>query len=762
MKLKRTSSVATDLESKLRAAEMLGKGASVGGSRPLTGTSIATVPTVTGTSSASTISTTAGSTGIMSSSSAAAGTSTPASSSTTASSSQNITYGIKMPRYQSPGDIETFVNRFEQFCLTHNVDEAKKANLILSALDDTSFTAANRELKEEEKKEYTITKNHLLKRFDLYKESGQRRLLFRQTKREASQNMEEIYTHLLGLAANAFPGENADTIDKNILDQFLLGPGDDKVRLYLIKKSPKTSREALSMAVAYKAALQYNETLKENTLMAAANIEEDNYKRSSRVQFKNKFDDIDRSKDRNRSTSQERYSTRSNESEERGHYRRNSTERNRDSRRNSCDKNSRNEYDSRRNSFDRNSPNDYNFRRNSYERNNGDRYGVRRDTSRERYMNNYRDFDYESRGNRNGQRNNRNLYYNGNSYGRGNGRTHFNGYGNTNDRRQYNTARGNRARQGPFRQARGAYSTNMLEGPQCPMSVMGKFKDVEVPILLDTGSAVTIINEEIWSLVKEKNETLKEVSFAVRSVTKQAVEILGETEIKFSSQLSRRRSTKEFVTTALVARGILHKAIMGLDFMQQYMAQLDVVTLKMSLNTNGMKTVRNLYQSNMSDSVNTMIIEKHLTRVKSKTNCEKDELNGCGISSDAKQQPSLNKSPILEFETRLNLPNASHKFRQVSDRSDIPNKKQVNYIRKYSICEKFRQRRELHHIASICLLDNIMTTETSTTDSTSKSVLTTCDATEEAEASRYKTSNVTPQLSIDDESIITENFNNHE
>ena len=58
---------------------------------------------------------------------------------------------------------------------------------------------------------------------------------------------------------------------------------------------------------------------------------------------------------------------------------------------------------------------------------------------------------------------------------------------------------------------------------------MGKFKDVEVPILLDTGSAVTKINEEIWSLVKEKNETLKEVSFAVRSVTKQAVEILGET-----------------------------------------------------------------------------------------------------------------------------------------------------------------------------------------------------------------------------------------
>ena len=154
--------------------------------------------------------------------------------------------------------------------------------------------------------------------------------------------------------------------------------------------------------------------------------------------------------------------------------------------------------------------------------------------------------------------------------------------------------------------------------------------------------------------------------------------------------------------------------------MQQYKAQLDVVTLKMSLYTNGMKTVYNLYQINMSGSVNTMIIEKHLTRIKSKTNYEKDEINGNGISSDAKQQPSLNQSSILEYETRLNLPNASHKFRKVSDRSDIPNKKQVNYIRKYSKCKKFRQRKELHQIASIYLLDNIMTTESSTSDSTSK------------------------------------------
>ena len=158
-----------------------------------------------------------------------AGTTTPAYDTATNGSSHNINYGLKVPKYKSPGDIETFINRFEQFCSIYNIEEAKKAQLILCALDDASFTVTNRELKEEEKKDYNTTKNHLLKRFGIYQESGQRRLLFRQTKREVSQSFEEFYTHLLSFAAKAFPGESADSIDKNILDQFLIGSRDYKV-----------------------------------------------------------------------------------------------------------------------------------------------------------------------------------------------------------------------------------------------------------------------------------------------------------------------------------------------------------------------------------------------------------------------------------------------------------------------------------------------------------------------------------------------------
>ena len=71
------------------------------------------------------------------------GTITPASTTTHAMSTQNYNYGIKMPRFIFSGDIETFINRLEEFCITQNVDESRKANLILASLDEASFAAEN-------------------------------------------------------------------------------------------------------------------------------------------------------------------------------------------------------------------------------------------------------------------------------------------------------------------------------------------------------------------------------------------------------------------------------------------------------------------------------------------------------------------------------------------------------------------------------------------------------------------------------------------
>ena len=53
------------------------------------------------------------------------------------------------------------------------------------------------------------------------------------------------------MAAKAFPGESSTTVDRMIMDQFICGFGEEKVRMYLIEKAPSTSREALSLTVAY-------------------------------------------------------------------------------------------------------------------------------------------------------------------------------------------------------------------------------------------------------------------------------------------------------------------------------------------------------------------------------------------------------------------------------------------------------------------------------------------------------------------------------
>ena len=110
---------------------------------------------------------------------------------------------------------------------------------------------------------------HLLKRFDIHKELGQRRLLFKQEKREVTQTLDEFYAHLLGLAARAFPDESADTVNRMISDQFIAGCEIDRTRLHLIEKGPHTSRKALALGIAHQAAIKYNESLKDTSAVSA-------------------------------------------------------------------------------------------------------------------------------------------------------------------------------------------------------------------------------------------------------------------------------------------------------------------------------------------------------------------------------------------------------------------------------------------------------------------------------------------------------------
>ena len=65
------------------------------------------------------------------------------------------------------------------------------------------------------------------------------------------------------------------------------------------------------------------------------------------------------------------------------------------------------------------------------------------------------------------------------------------------------------------RKTNGKYTSSAMGDPACPFYVQGMFKKVEIPILIDTGSAVTIIDEKLWSLMKQKDEKLNKAPFAI-------------------------------------------------------------------------------------------------------------------------------------------------------------------------------------------------------------------------------------------------------
>ena len=71
----------------------------------------------------------------------------------------NPTYGVNMLTSKSPGDIEVFIHRFEQYCLRQNVVTKRKTNLLFMALNKTTFTVVKRELTDAERTDYETEKS---------------------------------------------------------------------------------------------------------------------------------------------------------------------------------------------------------------------------------------------------------------------------------------------------------------------------------------------------------------------------------------------------------------------------------------------------------------------------------------------------------------------------------------------------------------------------------------------------------------------------
>ena len=171
----------------------------------------------------------------------------------------NLTFGMKIIQYKTGGDVDTFLERFNIYCSEMSIPPHRQASA-LHSLDESSFRMICRELTEDEKGDNNVVKEQMKKRFSPTHDESQLRLLFHPYKQD-SQDLQTFYTELLVKARKAPPHDITEAIDRFITDQMIAGCLNGKVRLYLIERHPRSSREALDLAVANQAALEYNQNL---------------------------------------------------------------------------------------------------------------------------------------------------------------------------------------------------------------------------------------------------------------------------------------------------------------------------------------------------------------------------------------------------------------------------------------------------------------------------------------------------------------------
>ena len=108
---------------------------------------------------------------------------------------------------------------------------------------------------------------------------------------------------------------------------------------------------------------------------------------------------------------------------------------------------------------------------------------------------------------------------------------------------------------------------------------MGAVNDVQLSLLLDTGAAVTLLREDTWACIATKKpkelklwSTLKLVSAGGAPLT-----------IHGSARVELELEEEKFATEIVVVSPLTTEAILGLDFLSQHRASIDLVDKKLHL-----------------------------------------------------------------------------------------------------------------------------------------------------------------------------------
>ena len=102
------------------------------------------------------------------------------------------------------------------------------------------------------------------------------------------------------------------------------------------------------------------------------------------------------------------------------------------------------------------------------------------------------------------------------------------------------------------------------------LSVDGRLGKLVVKILIDTGSAVTLVREDVWKKVQQSPKTIKAPVHSVVVANGEKLELVGQGEVSITIGGVTRRHM------VLVTKHLTHECILGVDFLIKHACVVDL------------------------------------------------------------------------------------------------------------------------------------------------------------------------------------------
>ena len=102
------------------------------------------------------------------------------------------------------------------------------------------------------------------------------------------------------------------------------------------------------------------------------------------------------------------------------------------------------------------------------------------------------------------------------------------------------------------------------------LSVDGRLGKLVVKILIDTGSAVTLVREDVWKKVQQSPKTIKAPVHSVVAANGEKVELVGQGEVSITTEGVTRRHM------VLVTKHLTQECILGVDFLIKHACVVDL------------------------------------------------------------------------------------------------------------------------------------------------------------------------------------------